>query len=268
MKKLKIGIIGCGGIANGKHCPSLAALGDLCEMVAFCDLVEERAVKTAKTFGAPDAKVTLDYRQLLADRSIDAVHICTPNASHAAISVDALAAGKHVMCEKPMAHTAADAAKMLAAWKSSGKKLTIAYQNRFRPEVQLLKKSIEAGELGEIYYGKAIAIRRRAVPNWGVFLDKAQQGGGPLIDIGTHSLDMTLWMMDNYQPARVSGSVFYKLGSLPEATDGNIWGPWDVTAYDVEDSAMGFIQMQNGAAISIETSWALNLLDSREASTT
>ena len=268
MNKLKIGIIGCGEIANGKHLPSLKAHSELCEIVAFCDLIEEKAVKAAKEYGTEDAKVYTDYRELLKDNTIDVVHVLTPNVAHAQITVDSLDAGKHVMCEKPMAATVEDAEKMLEAWKRSGKKLTIGYQNRFRPEVQNLKRACEKGELGDIYYGKAHAVRRRAVPTWGVFPKKELQGGGPLIDIGTHALDLTLWMMDNYEPVSVTGSVFYKLGHLPEATEGNLWGPWDPETFEVEDSAMGFIKMKNGAAIAIEASWALNITDSREASTT
>ena len=111
-----------------------------------------------------------------------------------------LESGKHVMCEKPMAKTAAEAREMLAAARRTGKKLTIGYNNRFRSDSQHLKSVCEAGELGDIYYAKAHAIRRRAVPTWGVFLDGEKQGGGPLIDIGTHALDLTLWMMDNYKP--------------------------------------------------------------------
>lgn len=157
---------------------------------------------------------------------------------------------------------------MMEAWKKSGKKFTIGYQNRFRPGVQNLKKACEAGELGEIYYGKAHAVRRRAVPTWGVFPNKALQGGGPLIDIGTHALDLTLWMMENYEPDRVLGSVFYKLGHLQQAVEVNLFGPWDPDTYEVEDSAMGFIKMKNGTTINLEASWAINLSESREASTT
>lgn len=266
--KLQVGIIGCGGIANQKHFPSLAAHADKVDLVAFCDLIEERARKGAEEFGIPSAKVYTDYKELLVDPAIDLVHVLTPNVAHCPITVDAFAAGKHVMCEKPMAATTEDAQKMLDAWKKSGKKFTIGYQNRFRPEVQSLQRSCQSGELGEVYYAEAHAIRRRGVPTWGVFPNKALQGGGPLIDIGTHALDMTLWMMDNYKPVSVTGSVFYKLGGLQQATEGNCFGPWNPMTYEVEDSAFGFVKMANGATISVKAAWAINLIESREASTT
>ena len=268
MSKLKIGIIGCGGIANNKHMPALAKLSAKCEMVAFCDEIVERAEKAAKEYGTADAKVYADYNELLANPDVDVVHVLTPNVAHAPITVAAFKAGKHVMCEKPMAHCSADAKAMLDAWKASGKKFTIGYQNRFRPEVQMLHKCCENDELGEIYFAKAHAIRRRAVPTWGVFPNKALQGGGPLIDIGTHALDMTLWMMDNYEPVSVTGQVFYKLGNLPQATEGNMFGPWDPETYEVEDSAFGMIKFANGAAVQLEASWAIQMQTSREASTT
>ena len=268
MRKLKIGIIGCGGIANQKHFPALKAKADLNEIVAFCDIKIERAEKAAKEFGVPGAQVTADYKELLANPEVEVVHVCTPNVAHSAITIDAFGAGKNVYCEKPMSHSPEEAEKMVEAWKKSGKKFTVGYQNRFRAEVQNLHKACANGELGDIYYGKAHAVRRRGVPTWGVFMDKAQQGGGPLIDIGTHALDITLWCMDNYDVDSVSGSVFYKLGSLPQATEGNLFGPWDPKTFEVEDSAMGFIKMKNGATINLEASWALNVLESREASST
>lgn len=267
-KKVKVGIIGCGGIAKQKHFPALKACEGKNEIIAFCDIVEERAVNAAKEFGVPGAKVYTDYKKLLANKEVEVVHVLTPNVSHSPITVAAFEAGKHVLCEKPMAHTSEDAQKMIDAWKISGKKFTIGYQNRFRQEVQALHKSCQDGELGDIYYGKAHAVRRRAVPTWGVFPNKELQGGGPLIDIGTHALDITLWMMNNYDVESVTGSVYYKLGNLPQATEGNLFGPWDPETYEVEDSAMGFIKMKNGATINIEASWAINLLDSREAATT
>lgn len=266
MQKLRIGIIGCGGIANGKHMPALKNQHELAEMVAFCDLIVEKAEKAAKDFGTPDAKVYTDYKALLEDKSIDVIHVCTPNRSHCEITVDALESGKHVMCEKPMAKTYADAQKMLEAAKRTGKKLTIGYQNRFRPDSLLIKKAIDNDELGDIYYAKAHAIRRRAVPTWGVFLNEYEQGGGPLIDIGTHALDLTLWMMNNYKPKAVLGHAFKKLGDQKDT--GNAWGDWDPKEFTVEDSAFGMITMENGATIMLESSWALNSLDVREAQTT
>lgn len=170
------------------------------------------------------------------------------------------------MCEKPMAKTTEEARKMLEAAKRTGKKLTIGYQNRFRGDSRYLHQACEIGELGEIYYAKAHAIRRRAVPTWGVFLNEFEQGGGPLIDIGTHALDLTLWMMDNYKPKYVVGNIYHKLGSKKNAA--NAWGPWDPAKFTVEDSAFGFITMENGATIVLESSWAINSLDVGEAQTT
>ena len=266
--KLQVGVIGCGGIANQKHFPALTSQADKCEIVAFCDILIERAEEAAKKYGIDGAKVYKDYNDLLSDPEIDVVHVCTPNVSHCPITVAAFGAGKHVLCEKPMAATTEDAKKMMDAWKKSGKKFTIGYQNRFRPDAQMLKRTCEEGKLGEVYFAKAHAVRRRAVPTWGVFPDKSKQGGGPLIDIGTHALDITLWCMDNYKPVSVMGSVFEKLGHLPEAVEGNMFGPWDPETYEVEDSAFGFIKMENGATIFLESSWALNVKDSREAATT
>lgn len=267
-KKLQVAVIGCGGIANQKHFPALTSQKDKCEIVAFCDIIKERAEQAAAKYGTPDAKVYTDYNELLNDKEIDVVHVCTPNVSHCPITVAAFKAKKHVMCEKPMAATTEDAQKMMEAWKKSGKKFTIGYQNRFRTDAQALKRACEEGKLGDIYFAKAHALRRRAVPTWGVFPDKSKQGGGPLIDIGTHALDITLWCMDNYKPVTITGSVFEKLGHLPEATEGNMFGPWNPKTYEVEDSAFGYIKMENGATIFLESSWALNIKESREAATT
>lgn len=266
MKKLRVGIIGCGGIANSKHFPALKSQFDNAEMVAFCDVIEERAIKAANEYGIVGAKTYIDYKELLNDKSIDVVHVCTPNRSHSEITVAALEAGKHVMCEKPMAINSEEARKMLEAAKRTGKKLTIGYQNRFRADTLLLKDIIDDGKLGDIYYAQAHAIRRRAVPTWGVFLNEYEQGGGPLIDIGTHALDLTLYMMNNYEPMTVLGQTFSKFRNQRDT--GNAFGDWDVNEFTVEDSAFGFIKMKNGAVINLESSWAINLEQSREASTT
>ena len=268
MAKVKIGIIGCGGIAKQKHLPALAAFPDKCEMVAFCDIIEERAKEACEKYGAPGAKVYTDYQELLKDPEIDTVHVLTPNVAHSPITVAAFEAGKNVMCEKPMAHTTEAAQAMMDAWKKSGKKFTIGYQNRFRTDSLALHDACERGDLGEIYFAKAHAIRRRAVPTWGVFPDKSKQGGGPLIDIGTHALDITLWCMDNYEVESVIGSVFEKLGHSKLATEDNMFGPWDPETFEVEDSAFGFVKMKNGATIFLESAWAINMAHSREAACT
>ena len=207
MAKLKIGFIGCGGIANGKHLPGMAQQKEYVDLVAFCDLIPERAEKAAKEYGTPDAKVYTDYHELLADPTIDAVHVLTPNVAHCEITVAALEAGKHVLCEKPMAATPADAQKMLEARDRTGKMLTIGYQYRHFPENQVAKKVVDDGWLGDVYYAEATYLRRRGVPTWGVFTDKSKQGGGPLIDIGTHALDLTLFADEQLRRGLRSGHL-------------------------------------------------------------
>ncbi len=263
-KKIKVGLIGCGGIANGKHMRALKNIDEV-EVVAFCDIIEERAISTAEKYGTPDAKIYVDYKELLKDESIEVVHVCTPNRSHSFITIDALEAGKHVMCEKPMAKTYAEAKAMYEASVRTGKKLTIGYQQRWRGESLYLKEACDAGELGDIYYARALALRRRAVPTWGVFLNEYEQGGGPLIDIGTHALDLTLWTMNNYKPKMVVGTKYRKLAD--QKNTANAWGDWDPEKFTVEDSCFGFVVMENGATISVESSWALNVANPIEAAT-
>ena len=255
MARLKVGFIGCGGIANGKHLPALKALNRV-DIVAFCDLILEKAEKAAKEYGTPDAKVYTDYKELLKDESIDVIYVMTPNRSHAPISIDAMKAGKHVMCEKPMAKTAAEAREMVKTAKETGKKLTIGYQHRHKTESHYVKSVIDRGDLGEIYYAKALAIRRRGTPTWGVFLNEYEPGGGPLIDIGTHSLDLTLYLMNNYKPRMVVGTSYKKVEG---ADQGNPWGGWPKDQNTtLEDAAFGFIVMENGATITLDATWALN----------
>lgn len=147
---------------------------------------------------------------------------------------------------------------MVAAARETGKKLTIGYQHRHKPETTYVKQAIDAGELGDIYYAKALAIRRRGTPNWGVFLNEYEQGGGPLIDIGTHSLDLTLYLMNNYKPRMVVGTKYKKL-EHPEC--GNPWGGWPEGANTLEDAAFGFIVMEDGATITLDATWALNTIE-------
>ena len=265
MTNLKIGFIGCGGIANQKHFPGMVQQKGV-DLVAFCDIVIEKAQEAAKKYGIPDAKVYTDYHELLADKSLDAVHVLTPNVSHSEITVAALYAGKNVLCEKPMAINPKEAQAMLDARDRSGKLLTIGYQYRHFHDHALAKKVVDDGWLGDIYYAEASYIRRRGVPTWGVFTDKSKQGGGPLIDIGTHALDLALWLMGNYEVDYVVGTSFEKLGRLldPEHQGQNDWhgnpDSWNNKTFEVEDSAMGFIKMKNGATINLRASWAINMV--------
>jgi len=262
--KLRYGIIGCGGIARGKHLPSIKKLGDV-EIAAFFDILPARAEKLSQEYTGGKGKVFTNYRDLLKEE-LDAVFVLTPNDSHSEITVAALKSGKHVMCEKPMATSSAEARAMIAARDESKKLLTIGYQNRFRSDSLFLKAECDKGSLGEIYFARATALRRRAVPTWGVFLDAKRQGGGPLIDIGTHTLDLTLFMMNNYEPEYAVGTAYHKLNK--DKNTGNAWGDWDTKAFTAEDSAFGFIVMKNGATIILQSSWALNTIDEKEAVTT
>ena len=256
-----VGVIGCGNIAMGKHLPALTEIPGV-EVDVFCDVVAERAEAARQRFGHATSGVVADYRAIL-DRPLDAVYVLTPNRWHAEMTIAALRAGKHVLCEKPMAITGQDADAMVAAAEEAQRILTIGYQNRWRPEAQYLKRVAEEGALGRIYFAKALAVRRRGVPIYGVFLSEAEQGGGPLIDIGTHALDLTLWLMNNYQPKMVVGTTFRALAE--RSGEVNPWGVWDPQQYTVEDAAFGYIQMTDGALIWLESSWALNTLEVGEA---
>lgn len=265
MSKYRVGIIGTGFISTLKHLPGLAGNADLCDVVGFCDLVAERAETAKEKYGSADAYVTTDWHDIVNDPNLDVIYVATWNVSHCEITCAALEAGKHAMCEKPMAVTGEDARKMVAAAQRTGKKLTIGYQNRLREDTQFLRGAVDAGELGEIYVAKAHAVRRRGVPTWGVFTDKEKQGGGPLIDIGTHALDLALWYIGDYGVESVTGSVYEKLRDKPQ---GNPGGGWDPETFSVEDSAFGYIKLKNGATIFLEAAWALNVKDPREAAVT
>lgn len=254
-KKLKIGIIGSGGIAVGCHMPGYASMPDLCEMVAVCDIAKETAEAAAAKFGV--AKVTTDYRDLLADPEIDAVSIATPNAFHKQPTIDALLAGKHVLCEKPLAMNAAEAKEMCRAAAKSGKILQVALQTRFGGPARFMKQFIDNGNMGDIYYARAKALRRRGVPHWGVFIDKEKQGGGPLIDIGVHILDLTLFFMGYPKPIIATGKTWDTLAK--DKTVRNFWGDYDRDRFTVEDFAVGMIRFDNDAVVTLESSFMANM---------
>lgn len=255
MKKFRTGIIGCGGIANGKHMPTLAKMSDV-EMVAFCDIIPERAAEAAKKYGTADARCYTDYRDLLADPAVDNVRVLTQNRLHAEITIAALEAGKHVICEKPMCITADEAKAMIAARDRANKVLAIGYQHKFDADVMYARAEASEGAFGEIYHGKCQVLRRRGAPTWGYFLSEEEQGAGPLFDIATHALDVLLYIMDNYEPRSVLGVTYDKLKNTPDGA--NAFGNWDAEKFTVEDSAFALITMKNGASIILETSWLLN----------
>lgn len=254
-KKIRVAFIGAGGIARNAHMPPLQKMDDV-EVVAIADISEDVAKQAADMFdGKP--KLYADYKQMLAEEKIDAVDVCTPNLYHKQPTIDALKAGMHVIVEKPIAMSAKEARAMVQAARDNDRKLMVAQCQRFRPDVQLLKKMIDAGELGEIYYSRVWALRRRGVPAWGVFIEKDKQGGGPMIDIGVHMLDMALYLMGHPKPVAVSGQCYTKFGKKKGVF--NPWGAWDPKKYTVEDYAAGFVRFDNGATLSIEASFAANI---------
>jgi predicted dehydrogenase len=254
-KKLKIGIIGSGGIAQACHMPGYASMPDLCEMVAVCDINPDTADHAAGKFGI--SRTYTDYRDLLADPDIDAVSVATPNAYHLEPTVAALHAGKHVLCEKPLAMNAEEGKRMCKTAQDAGKILQVGLQLRFSGPAVFLKQYIDAGHMGDIYYARAQALRRRGVPGWGVFIDKEKQGGGPLIDIGVHILDLTLTMMGYPKPVSASGKTWDTLGKNPDLY--NAWGNYDRSKFTVEDFAVGMIKFENGAVVVLESSFMANL---------
>ncbi|MGV3723571.1 MAG: Gfo/Idh/MocA family protein [Actinomycetota bacterium] len=254
MAKLGIAIIGSGGIARNAHLPGFKALEDRVRIVACSDINEEAARKAATDFDIPH--VFTDYREMLKMDEIDAVSICTPNYLHLQPTIDALEAGKHVLVEKPLAMNAAEGKLMVAAAHRTGKKLQVGLMTRFLAPAQALKRFIDAGDMGEIYFGRAQAMRRRGIPGWGVFTQKDKQGGGPLIDIGVHILDLTLWLMGHPRPTHVSGQTYAKFGHRPGMV--GLMGQWDHTNFTVEDFAVGLVRFENGATLVLESAFCAN----------
>ena len=254
-KKIRVGVVGVG--IGRTHLNGYAKLGNV-QIAAICDLNEERAKQTASDFKA-DAVFT-DYKTMLAEGEINAVSVCTPNALHAEVALASLEAGKHVLCEKPMADTLDNAQRIVEAadrGKAKGQIFMMGMNNRFRGDTQLLKAMVSGGDLGDIYFAKCGWIRRNGIPGLGGwFTTKKMSGGGPLIDIGVHVLDLTMYLMGNPVPVSASGSTYAKFG--PRGRGSGTWGFADVKAvtYDVEDLAAGIVKFSNGATLMLEASWA------------
>lgn len=225
------------------------------EVVACADIAQERAQKFAEEFAIPRAYG--DYRAMLMNERLDAVSVCTPNYAHCEPTVVALEAGLHVLCEKPIAMNVAEAERMVEAARRTKRMLTIGHHFRFVPFMRFLKRRIDEGMLGEVYYGRSHALRRRGVPGWGEFHIRAKSGGGPLIDIGVHALDCILWLMGSPQPVTVTGRTYTMFGN--RVTYYSAWGDYKREDFDVEDFAAGFVRFSNGATLSLAASWASHI---------
>ncbi len=253
-RKTRIAIIGLGGIAQKRHIPAFVKHPDV-EIVALCDTRADVLDTISNELGV-ERKFT-DYNELLRMDDIDAVDICTPNFLHADPTVAALESGKHVIVEKPIARNAVEGTAMVEAAKRSGKQLMVAFCMRWRSDARAIKAHIDAGDFGDIYYARAHALRRRGIPTHGVFTNKELQGGGPLVDMGIHALDLTLWLMGHPKPVSASGVSYTKIGNRSGVV--GALGSWDPAKYTVEDFASGLIRFENGASLSLESSFAANI---------
>ena len=252
---LRVGVIGLG--IGKKHVKGYQTHPG-CEVAAIADLDEARLGAVGDELSVP-LRYT-DTAKMFAEAELDAVSVCTPNSLHRPLAEAAFAAGCHVLCEKPIATNAADGEAMLAAAEAAGKRLMINFSFRFTAQAAALKHRVESGTLGEIYYGRTVWHRRRGVPGWGGwFGQKKLAGGGPLIDLGVHRLDLALWLMDYPRPTWVQGQTWNALTGEQAGASG--------TPFDVEDFAAGMIRFENGAMLCLEASWAANLRENEQMET-
>ncbi|MBQ6118226.1 MAG: Gfo/Idh/MocA family oxidoreductase [Clostridia bacterium] len=257
MMSLKVGIIGNGGIANS-HMSGYLALGDRVEVVACCDINFEKAKEFAARYHISNCYP--DCYAMLKDNQLDMVSVCTWNSAHAECTIAALNAGCNVLCEKPMAMNAIEAQAMQEAAEKNGKLLMLGFVRRHGNDAAAARDFVEKGFLGEIYYAKASYLRRCGFPG-GWFGDKSRSGGGPLIDLGVHVIDLARYIMGNPKPVTVFGATFDKIGARDHIkTTG--WVSQTVESkpiFTVEDLATAMIRFDNGAVLHVEASFNLNL---------
>ena len=230
------------------------------EIVAIADVVEPSLKAKQAQFSVPH--IYTDYKKMLAEQQLDAVSICTPNFLHAPNTIDALNAGCHVLVEKPMSMTTKESEDMVAAAKKNKKKLVIGFQYRFDPRVSFLRSSSTQGKgWGNIMFTRVQALRRRGIPNWGVFGRKDLQGGGPMIDIGVHMIECAHFTMGSPKPVAAMGRTWTYLGNQKKAsTEMAVPMPnWDYKTYTVEDLAVGHVRFDNGAVMAIESAFAAHI---------
>jgi predicted dehydrogenase len=258
--KLRVGLIGCGGI-SAVHLDGWKRLNPDCQIVACADPIEERRNQRGEEASVPAENRFASLTDLLkAGVKLDAIDICTTNRFHAPIAIEALNAGLHVLCEKPLALNPDEVRQMIAARDRSGKILMTAQHMRFQNDSAHLNDYLKRGVLGDIYYARAHFLRRRFLPPRPGFLDKAVSGGGPTIDIGVHILDLALHFMGYPEPTSVTAVTLQKLAKRTDIR--GWWGEWDRDAINVEDFAAGFVRFTNGASLSLECSWLANIKES------
>jgi predicted dehydrogenase len=258
-EKIKAAVIGVGiGLAHAKGylaCPDA-------ELVAVCDADPVRLRERGDQMGIPREMQFTDYHDVLKLPELDAVSIGLPNFLHAPVAVAAFEAGKHVLCEKPLATSKEEAQRMVRAAEENGRTLMVCFNYRFRDDARWLLSMRDAGRLGDIYFARAGWMRNSGIPGFGGwFTNKSLSGGGPLIDLGVHILDLTLWLMGYPKPVSVCGAAFSVFGPQGRKASGAKRGPG---GFDVEDLAAGFVRFANGAALQIETSWASHTKPGRD----
>ena len=257
MEKVKIAMIGAGNIAN-THLDSYMKLPNV-EIYAACDINESRLNETCDKYGIERRYTDLD--KMLAELpELDAADVCVWNVNHAACSIKALDAGLHVLCEKPMAYSAKEAEAMKEAAERNGKLLMIGFVLRFSDDAKIAMDFIEKGYLGDIYYAKAQYVRRHGNPG-GWFANKELSGGGPVIDLGVHVIDLTRYLMGGPKPVSVYAATSERLGNRAFLKNTVGWRPKDSTDEDictVEDFGTALIRYDNGAVTLLETSYDIN----------
>jgi predicted dehydrogenase len=253
-KKLRVAVIGCGGISD-LQIRSLQTMPEV-EIVAGVDIDAAKLKSTGEKFGIKN--LFSDWNEMLSRVQPDAVTICTPNAVHVQPTVDSLNAGAHVMVEKPMAMNPAECRKMIDAAKKNRKKLAVGFQYRFHPNTEFLLRARDDGRFGKIMFVRCQALRRRGIPNWGVFGQKKLQGGGPMIDIGVHVIEMAHEVMGSPKPISATANTWTYLGNK-KSDVASMWPNWDYKTYTVEDLAIGQIRFDNGAIMQIEASFAAHI---------
>ena len=251
---IRVGVIGCG--AGIFHLQGYSA-DPRVKIVALAGLDTDRCQGLAREFDIP--RTYTNYQDLLGDSDIDAVSVVVPNNLHLPVAQAAFEAGKHVLVEKPLAGTVADGARMVELAREHDRKLGIAFQRRWRHDVQIVRELVETGEMGDVYHAKASWMRRTGIPGWGSwFTSKGAAGGGPLIDLGVHVLDMALYMMGNPTIVSASAATYDALGSQGKGNRIGRFGPTTggSNTYEVEDFATAFLRFDNGATLLLEAAWA------------